>query len=245
MKRTRGVLTILGCWLLQAACSPGGDLVSMAESSDHHDGRTEILPQMTEAFGVEVEAAGPAVITESIDVFGTVLLDPARETMVRARFPGLIRSVSVRLGDRVQAGAVLAQVESDESLTPYPLTAPSAGVIVARNANPGEQTAERTLFRIVDIGSVWGMFRIFPADRARIRTGQTVVVSGADGEVLAESVIDWIDVVVREDQSVGARVVLANPDGQFLPGMHLSGRITAARHEVDVAVRRSALQTFE
>ena len=240
---TRRLLpALVAVWLLQTACSPGDD-PAMPPEADHHEDRTEILPEMADAFGVEVALAGPAEILESIEVYGTVALDPAGETAVQARFPGQIRSVSVQVGDSVEPGTVLARVESDESLTLYSLTAPSAGIVVHRSANAGEQTAGRTLFRIVDTRSVWAMFRIYPGDRSRVGPGESVVVSSAAGEVLAEGDIDWVDLRVQEDQSVSARVILANPEHRLRPGMFVSGRIVVARHTVDLAVRRSALQT--
>ena len=53
------------------------------------------------------------------------------------------------------------------------------------------------------------MFRVFPADRAKVRPGQTVAVHSAAGEKLAQGSIDWIALEAAEDQSVLARVVLA------------------------------------
>ncbi len=245
MMTTRLLMTLVSVWLLQTACSSGDETAMPLEEAHHVEGHTEIQPEMADAFGVEVAAAGAAEILETIEVFGTVTLDPAREAAVQARFPGVIRSVSAQVGDRVEAGAALAEVESDESLSRYSVTAPTAGVVVQRNANAGEQTSGRTLFRIIDTGTVWGMFRIFPRDRSRVGPGESVAISTAAGERLAEGVIDWIDVSVRRDQSVSARVILENPERRLLPGMFLSGRIIVARHAVNLAVKRSALQTYQ
>jgi cobalt-zinc-cadmium efflux system membrane fusion protein len=199
---------------------------------------------MAAKFGLAVASAGPAVIREAVEVFGTVQADPARSWSVQARFPGVVRSVAVQQGDRVTAGDELALVESDESLKSYRLTSPASGVLVERMANAGEQTAGRTLFRILDQAEVWAMFRVFPAARAKVQLGQMVYVHSAAGEKLAEGAIDWIALEAAEDQSVLARVVLANPDGSLLPGMHLSGTIRVASHAVDLAVKRSGLQQF-
>ena len=211
---------------------------------EQFEGRTRITPEMAERFGLAVTAAGPALIRESTQLFGSVQADPARSWSVQARFPGVIRSVAVQPGDQVAAGAELARVESDESLQTYPLTAPAAGVVVERAANVGEHTAGRTLFRIVDQTRVWAMFRVFPADRAKVQAGQTVSIQSAAGEMLAHGAVDWIALEADEDQSVLARVILVNSDGRLLPGMHIVGSVHIAEHAVDLAVRRSALQQF-
>lgn len=208
------------------------------------DGRTRIEPEMAAKFGLAAEPAGSAVIRETLQAFGTVTADPARSWSVQARFPGVIRSVAVEPGDRVTAGSELARVESDESLKTYAISAPASGVVVERRANVGEQTAGRPLFRIVDPSQVWAMLKIFPADRARVRLGQTVSIQSPTGEPLAEGAIDWIALEAEADQSVLARVVLANPGGQLLTGMRIVGEIAVAEHAVDLAVRRSALQSF-
>ncbi len=208
------------------------------------EGRTRILPEMAAEFGLEVATAGPGVINETVQVFGTVTADPARTWLVQARFPGVIRSVAVQAGDRVQPGDTLAEVESDESLKTYGIPAPAGGVIVERLANAGEQTLDRPLFRLVDPDRVWALFKVFPADRSRVRVGQDVAVFNTTGEQVGAGRISWIALETEPDQSVLARVELANDDAQLLPGMHLQGRVTAARHEVDLAVRRNALQRF-
>ncbi len=208
------------------------------------EGRTRIQPEMAEKFGLAVATAGPAVINETLQVFGMVVADPSRTWLVEARFPGVIRSMSVQPGERVAAGAELARVESDESLKSYSITAPAGGVVVERLANVGEQTAERTLFRIVDLERVWALFKIFPGDRSDVRIGQDVFVQSAAGARLGQGVVSWLALEAEEDQSVLARVELENPDGSLLPGMHLKGQVTVARDEVDLAVRRSALQSY-
>jgi len=228
---------------VDVALAHGGE--TFRWSYESLEGRTRILPEMAEKFGLTVASAGPALIAETIEVFGTVTADPARTWLVEARFPGIIRSVSVRAGDSVVAGAELARVESDESLKPYTVTAPASGVVVERLANVGEQTAARRLFRIVDPTSVWAQFKIFPGDRASIRIGQEVLVHSAGGTWLGQGVVDWLALEADEDQSVLARVELENPDGLLLSGTHLQGQVTVARHEVGLAVQRSALQSFK
>ncbi len=91
-----------------------------------------------------------------------------------ARFPGVIRTVTKRVGDAVKEGETLATVESNESLKPYSVLASLTGVIAQRNANVGEQTGDRTLFVIGDYSTVWVDLSVFPGDLDKVRVGQQV-----------------------------------------------------------------------
>ena len=213
-------------------------------SYDSFEGRTRIAPDVATAFGLETEIAGPAVIADVIDVFGTIVTDPARVREVSARFDGAIRSVDVQLDDPVTAGQRLATVESNESLQTYQITAPISGIVTARAANAGEQTAGRTLFTITDTSVVWAELAVFPSDRPRVAVGQDVVVLPITGGASVDSAIEPIGVTTATNQAVNARAVLDNASGEFPPGTHVSGTIRVAENEVPLAVKRIGLQPF-
>lgn len=211
---------------------------------DSFEGRTRIGPEMAESFGLETEIAGPAVIEEAVTLYGRIAPDTDRVRAVSARFNGAIRSVHVMPGESVTEGQLLATVESNESLQSYPINAPIAGVVTERIANPGEQTAGRQLFTIVDTSSVWAELAVFPGDRERILLGSQVIVTPASGGAPLEGAISYLDVFSAANQSVNARVVLDNSAGSLTPGTFVTAEVRVAEHQVPLAVRRSALQTF-
>ncbi len=211
---------------------------------DNFEGRTRIDPEVAKAFELETQIAGPAVIKETVTVYGRVTTNTEQIRQVSARFEGTIQSVSASIGDSVRKGQSLATVESNESLRAYTLKAPIAGVITQRDANPGEQTDGRRLFTIVDTSSVWVDLAVFPAERARVSAGAPVMITPATGGAPVESTIDRVDVVAQANQAVTARAVLDNVQGRFLPGTYVSAQITLGTHPVSLAVARSGLQTF-
>lgn len=213
-------------------------------SYDSFEGRTRIAPDLAEAFALETEVAGPAVIEDRVDVYGHVVTDPARVREISARFDGAIRSVDVQLGDEVVAGQRLATVESNESLQAYTITAPIAGVVTERVANAGEQTTGRELFTITDTSVVWAELAVFPSDRLRVAIGQTVTVRPTAGGPAVDGTIARLGVTTMANQAVNARVVVDNADGRFPPGTHVTGSILVAEHAVPLAVKRSGLQPF-
>lgn len=211
---------------------------------DQIEGRTRISSEMAETFGIVTEQVGPGSIVESVSTRGRVTVNPEQQHAVKARFDGIIRTVNVVAGDAVSTGQILAEVESDDSLIRYALTAPGAGVVVARDANSGEHTADRTLFRIVDTSSVWVELGVFPRERSRITVGQPVVVRSTEGAELGRGRVDWINVLSEADQRVIVRSVLANPNGLLVPGDWVTGTISVAEHPVERAILTSALQSF-
>ena len=211
---------------------------------DNFEGRTRILQEFAEAFGLETELAGPATIRETITVYGRIAPDAERVRHIDARYAGILESVGVSLGDRVQKGQTLATVESNDSLARYAITAPIDGVIIERNANPGEQTGERTIFALMDTGRVWVEFAVFPRDLARLKQGALVRITASDRGLGQSGEISYIGAVARPDQSVVARATLDNPDGALVPGMYVTGNIQVAENDVSLAVKRSALQSF-
>ena len=209
-----------------------------------YEGRTTIATEAALAGGVATGIAGPGKIVESLTLYGTIGPDATRVRNIRARFPGVIRSVQKQTGDAVRAGDALATVESNESLQNYPVTTPIAGVVTQRHAEPGEQTDADSLFEVADFSRVWAEFSVFPRDRPRLREGLRVRVT-AEGSPEAEGTISYLSPTgSRTSQSVIARVVLDNLDGRWTPGQFVEAKVTLAETQVDLVVPLSALQSF-
>ncbi len=213
-------------------------------SYDSFEGRTKIEPAVVEALGIVTEIAGPAVIEETIPVYGRIVANAEGSSEVTARFDGQIASVAVALGDAVNAGDRLATIESNQSLTTYDLVAPISGVITARNANRGEQTAGRVLFTISDTSTVWADLSVFPADLTRIDVGYPVRINTPLTDTPIEGTINRILPETAANQAVVARVMLENTAGLLRAGTWVEAHIEIAEHQVPLAVKRVGLQAF-
>jgi cobalt-zinc-cadmium efflux system membrane fusion protein len=208
------------------------------------EGRTRIASEMAQSLGVETAVAEPAVLEDTVTVYGRIRANPERVREVRARFDGVVRAVHADMGSSVAKGNRLLTIESNESLNAYSIRAPISGVVTQRNANPSEQTSGRVLLTITDVSSVWADLSVFPGDRDRIRVGNPVsIVLAAGGEPVTGE-ISTVEVMAREDQSVTVRADLPNPEGRLVPGTFVTAEITVGEHEVPLAVRREGLQAF-
>jgi cobalt-zinc-cadmium efflux system membrane fusion protein len=211
---------------------------------ESHEGRTDIPADVARAAGVATAIAGPGAIVETLTLYGSIVPDPTRVREVKARFPGVIRDVHAQIGNRVQAGAALATVESNESLQRYTVTAPIAGIVTSRHAEPGEQAGDEELFEIADYSTVWVELNVFARDRTRVREGQAARIT-TEGGTEASGAIDYLAPSgARASQSSNARIALDNADGRWVPGLFVEAEVTVAETAVDIAVPLSALQTF-
>lgn len=214
-------------------------------SFDSYEGRTSMPAAIAEQAGVRTASAGPADIHERVRLMGQVMLNGNRFAQVRARFAGPVREVRVTAGDTVRAGQTLAIVENADSLRSFAVTAPIAGVVLARHTNVGDMARDAALFEIADLSMLWVEFSAFGADAARMAPGQALRVHASSGELSTETTLERVLPLARgASQSVVARASIANPDGQWRPGMAVHAELTIAKRSVPLAVRREALQRF-
>lgn len=210
------------------------------------EGRTTIAREQAEAAGVKVEPAGPASIDQIVALTGRVELQPEGRAEVRAWYPGRIVTMTRSIGDRVEKGQTLATVTSSESLQTYVIPAPISGVIMERNATPGDVAGSSPLYIIADPRKLHAEFFIYPRDAERLRAGQAVTVTSVGGTSTLRSRIEVVlptsDLLT---QTVIAHVELPNPDGvTWRPGQAVEGSVVVAADDVPLAVRTRALQRF-
>lgn len=215
-----------------------------AWSYESHEGRVQIAAEVAKTAGIQTVVAGPGVIEQTLDLYGSIVPDATRVREVKARFGGVIRSVSSQVGDRVRAGDTLATVEADDSLQTYPVLAPIAGVITKRHAETGEQTDAKALFELADFSGVWAEFKVFPRERGALKPGQTVRIRAENGGEASGKIAYIAPLASDVSQAITTRVVLDNAQGQWTPGQFVEGRVVVAQTPVDLAVPLSALQGF-
>lgn len=213
-------------------------------SFSSYEGRTEIPAELAREAGIETAVAGPATITDTLTLTGRVQTDPARLARVRARFEGVVQGIAAQLGEQVSANAVLARIQSNESLQSYAVKAPIGGVILRQDIQLGMATGDAPLFVIADLSQVWVELDIFASNLGQVKTGQPVTIETLDGAGFSGQ-IDWIaPLAAHASQSVQARVIVDNPDGKLRPGQFVRGRVVIAEHAVALAVQQSAIQRF-
>jgi cobalt-zinc-cadmium efflux system membrane fusion protein len=197
-----------------------------------------------ERFGVRVATAGPGAVDVGVELPGEVRPAAERIAHLAARFPGVVREVRRHVGDVVRAGDVLAVVESD-TLVPFPLRTAIDGTILDQHVTPGESvTPQRPAFVVADLSTVWVDIDVYQQALPRVRVGQPAVIAAIHGTAEATGTISYVAPVVDQATRMArARVVLANPEGVWRPGLFVTATVLDPAH-VPVVVTRRALQTL-
>ena len=202
-----------------------------------------LTPEQITAANIKLEVAGPAKLRETLPLYGLIAANAERMRDVAARYPGVIHAVNRKVGDSVRQGETLATVESNESLQTYPVQAPLAGVVTARNANTGEQTGEKPLFVVADLSTVWVELSLFPRDAAKVHVGQIAKIRSADIGQVADGKVTYVAPFGSSaNQTLTARVQLDNAQRRWAPGLYVTAELTVAEREAPLAVSKSAVQ---
>jgi membrane fusion protein, heavy metal efflux system len=197
------------------------------------------------AAGIEVAAAGPGSVDSGTELVGEVHPNGDRLAHITPRFPGIVREVFKGAGDPVRAGDVLAVIESSDSLAPYSVKTAIDGIVIAKDLTRGE-AVERTkqAFVVADLASVWVDLAVYQKDLGRIAIGQRVHIDAVGEGPAAEGRISYVTPSVDQvTRTATARIVLANPERRFLPGMFVTAH-TLDSADAAVAVPRDAIQTI-
>ena len=219
-----------------------------AEKDDHGaEGRVELTAAQLKNSEIVIEEAGPAKLRTKLRVFGKISPNEERLAHVMPRYPGIVRRVGKRLGDTVQKNDVLAVVQSNESLQEYEIKSDIAGTVVQKDIVVGESVgADKTIFVVVDLSTVWVDLNVYRQDFAKLRVGEKVVLEAAGVPEKVEGVISYISPFGAEStQTMLARAEVPNTSGMLRPGLFVSADVILEEEEVDVAVKESALQTIE
>ncbi|MBM3314496.1 efflux RND transporter periplasmic adaptor subunit [candidate division WOR-3 bacterium] len=226
-----------------------------AEHEDHADGDNdhaehgdEVVVHLSargrELAGIRIARAARADVGRSVMLPGEVGFNEDRRVHVTPRYGGIIREMRGTLGARVAQDEVLAVVESNDNLTTYEVRAPLAGRIVTRTGAVGAYAPEETaLFVVADLSTVWVDLAVYPRHLDDVREGARALVRSVGTPRTAVGTISYVAPVFDRDRRVAtARIVLANPDGRWRPGMFVRAELDAGGGSRVTAVEREAVQ---
>jgi len=130
-----------------------------------------------------------------------------------------------------------------------PVRSPIGGIITEKHAIVGELSdPSKSLYTVADLSSVWVMVDINEKDLAKVRRGQTAIVSiGAFPDLKVKGRITYIaDLVDEATRTVKARIEVANPGRKLKPEMFATVELALAADAPPVlAVPEDALQELD
>ncbi|WP_444993859.1 efflux RND transporter periplasmic adaptor subunit [Aliikangiella sp. IMCC44359] len=207
------------------------------------DGKIALSEEQIKFSGIELSQAQAAKIRDSLPAYGLVVTNTNHEQEIVARFEGVIRQVSKKLGDTVKKGELLISIEANDSLKIYPINSELDGVITFRDANIGEQTSDDLLLKVENFSTVWVDLSIFPKDLSKIHLDQRVRIKSADAESFTEGPIIFIAPFGDpSNQSITTRVLVDNSDGKWKPGHFVDSEVILSESVASLTVENEAIQ---
>jgi len=212
---------------------------------ESYEGRTVINEAAAREAGiVTAEVTGGSIIN-ALPVMGTLRAAPDAEAMVTARFPGVIKSITVQAGDRITRGDNVAVIDSDLSLAAYTVTSPLTGIVAKRLQEVVAHVEGDAIVRIIDPRRLIVELSVFGADVSRVKSGQRVDIARRGEPNSVEGRISRITPRLHTTtQSVVAQVQLLDVAPNWPPGAAVTGDIVLDDTPVNVRVPLKALQTF-
>jgi cobalt-zinc-cadmium efflux system membrane fusion protein len=231
------------CWILLLYSSFLSAAEEHHEHEEEHRDYVQLSVDQASNLGIQEGTAGPATIHQTLMLYGKISPDPSQISHLTARYPGVIETVQPSLGDRVEAGDLLATIEANDSLQTYELRAPISGIVVDMHANPGEFAGHEPLLTVANYVQVWADLNIFPGQAAQIRAGQRVRI--VVGDLQTSSEIRYLNPGQGLTPYVVARAPIANTDGLWTPGLLVEAEVSVNEVDVPLAVDNRALQEYE
>ncbi len=133
----------------------------------------------------------------------------------------------------------------DEAFSRYKIIAPISGTIITRHITMGEKIDGEEVFTIADLSRVWVDLQIPANDIWRIREGDTVQISSPGGRTARGELTLVGPVIDEESRSALGRVLLANPEGTWKPGLFVNGQVIDKESSSAVVVSSHAIQNIE
>ena len=309
----------------ESATADGGD---GHEGHDDEGGAVNFDAATLKEFGIVVEEAGSGAIGQTIRLPGEVVFNADRVAHVTPSVSGIVQKVNQSVGDRVEAGEVMAVLSSRElaaarseylgakarleleretlsreerlvedrigtqrelleaqkgvrgeeialnlaeqnlhalgqtqaevdalnestetMLNKYEMRAPLGGLVTAREATRGEvieTSGGEPPFIVADVSSVWVNLTVYQRDLVSVKPGMDVRIDFGHGIPAARGKITFVSPSLDEEtRTATARIVLDNPQGQWRPGLFVTGRVTSGEETAAVVIPRSALQEVD
>ena len=207
------------------------------------EGRTQIAKKLIEKSQLATSEVQSGTIERHVELLGTLVIPPKNKAEVNARFSGVVETLVADVGDSVNAGDVIAKIQSNDSLQTYIVKAPISGKIVSRNVNVGQLVAGETLYDIVNANTLWAELKVFPSKRDTIKQGSYIHIKKGSQQQDAQ-----VKVLIPSSSQSPYQIAIVeidNIEGVFSPGDMVTGVVDAQKIAVSLRVENEAIQSMD
>jgi cobalt-zinc-cadmium efflux system membrane fusion protein len=136
--------------------------------------------------------------------------------------------------------------QDENVFTQHELRSPLKGIVIKKHLTTGEAVKkDDDVFLLADFSDVWVNISIPAKDLKNVKLGQSVLVKDDNLEIQARGELTYIGSIVDEKtRMVTGRVVIANPNKQWRPGIYVRVELILEERTVPLAVSMDAIQTI-
>lgn len=210
-------------------------------------GPVKLTKEQQAAIGLKTAKAEARDMDTVLVLNGKVQLDPNLHAHVSSRIDGRIEKLFAKVGDKVEKGQVLAEVQSRQIGDPPPIVkieAIVAGVINDRPVTLGESVdPNKELFHIIDLSQVIVIGEVYEEDVGKVKLDQVarVRVLGYPNESFEGKITFIGSELDPEKRTFPVWVTVKNPDGKLKPEMFAKVAVVLARNEGVLSVPKEAI----
>lgn len=210
-------------------------------------GPVQLTKEQQAAIGLQTTKAEPRSIDSVLVLNGKVQLDPDLHAHVTSRIEGRIEKLYAKIGDKIDKGQKLAQIQSRQIGDPPPLVdvgAPLSGIINERSITLGEAVEpNKELFHIIDLSQVNVVAEVYEEDAGKVKLEQAarVRVLGYPNESFAGKITYIGSEIDPEKRTLPVWVMVKNPDAKLKPEMFAKAAVVLAQNEGVLAVPKDAV----
>ena len=197
---------------------------------------------------IETVPVEPKVFETTVFAIGRVDETPSSRSVLSSRISGRAVEVSAFVGDFVEKGATLVEVESRQPGNPppvIPLKAAQSGLVIESHVKVGQPIEpEVELLDISDRSVMWAIAKIPEKEVALVKEGMParIRIPALGGQPIDAKLNRFGIAADRQAGTVEGIFELQNPNGELQPGMRAEFSIITATREDVMAVPRKALQ---
>ena len=217
------------------------------ETGGGGSGPVTLTKEQQAAIGLKTAKAALRDIDAVLMLNGKVKLDPNLHAHISTRIEGRIEKLYANVGDKVEKGQKLADIQSRQIGNPppiVPIEATVGGVINDRNVTLGESVEpNKELFHIIDLSEVIVEAEVYEEDVGKVKFDQVarIRVLGYPDDAF-EGHITFVGVELDpEKRTLPVWVTVKNPDGKLKPEMFAKVAVVLARNEGVLAVPKEAI----
>jgi cobalt-zinc-cadmium efflux system membrane fusion protein len=170
----------------------------------------------------------------------------AEQDYLKARQDMQEAEIAVRNAQQ-KLNALGASASSMGGLSSYEVRAPFDGMVMEKHIALGEAVKEdANIFTLSDLSTVWAEVAVPATHLNVLRVGGTALVNASAFQASAIGKVAYVGSLLGEHtRTAKARVVLANPDLAWRPGLFVNVDIVSQQTDAPVAVATEAIQTVD